>query len=62
MTISEIDEAIRTQQAYLASSAIPNDPELRQSMKLGIEALKRCKYIREEQNFPSKSPLLGETT
>jgi len=31
------------------------------STRLGIEALKRVKYIREDPLFPRIAPLLGET-
>ena len=56
-----IDEAIRKQQLYLVWNPNLTDIRLQQAMRLGIEALKRCKVLAENSPLWATKPLPGET-
>ena len=57
----KIDEAIKILEADTGSCHEPSDPDLYDAQKLGIEALKRCKYIRTHPSEPRVWKLDGET-
>lgn len=56
-----IDEAIELQRLLCESSILDPLPRYKDAIKLGIEALKREKYVRETYQKPSYALLPGET-
>lgn len=57
----KIDKAIKTQADYLDNPFLNFHPDLRESMKLGIEALKRVALNRRIGNTPKCILLIGES-
>lgn len=56
-----LEKAIRTLTFQLSKSALTVGPGLREAVKLGIEALKRCLYIAQHTARWTLVPLPGET-
>jgi len=56
-----IDQAIKQLQDALADKWCPWSPELKQSINLGLEALKRCKEQRSGTALDEYDFLPGET-
>ena len=57
----KIDKAIETLQYHAERNAVIAGSTWVNALKLGIEALKRCKELESPSNFSPMRPLPGET-
>ena len=56
-----INKAIEIQSIYLTHPYIKGEHDLKEAIKLSIEALKRIIEFRQTGTFPAGYPLPGET-
>jgi len=56
-----IEEAIKLLQGHAEIILVAKNPKLNTAVKLGIEALKKVKAVREGREWVGINPLPGET-